>query len=117
MPKTKFQSIVFTAIMVFCMTVSTVDTVSSSVLSGSFMSAGVLCRTICQISISNDFSKITFFTDFLNTLQADTPQECTHAQCAKQMEISHTTVTEIYETARYKLADSVVNCEWKRWCW
>lgn len=33
----------------------------------------------------------------------------THEQCAKQMEISRTTVTEIYESARWKIADSLVN--------
>lgn len=32
-----------------------------------------------------------------------------HEECAKQMEISRTTVTEIYENARYKLADCIVN--------
>lgn len=33
----------------------------------------------------------------------------THVQCAMQMNISRTTVTEIYEAARYKVADSIVN--------
>ncbi|MDL2295452.1 DUF134 domain-containing protein [Lachnospiraceae bacterium OttesenSCG-928-E19] len=33
----------------------------------------------------------------------------THEQCAKQMDISRTTVTEIYEIARGKIADSIVN--------
>ena len=33
----------------------------------------------------------------------------THEQCAAQMEISRTTVTEIYENARFKIADSLVN--------
>lgn len=33
----------------------------------------------------------------------------THEQCAAQMEISRTTVTEIYESARFKLSDSLVN--------
>ena len=32
-----------------------------------------------------------------------------HAECAGQMDISRTTVTEIYERARHKLADMVVN--------
>lgn len=36
-------------------------------------------------------------------------EKCTHEQCARQMGISRTTVTEIYEAARYKLADSLVN--------
>lgn len=34
---------------------------------------------------------------------------CTHEQCAEQMDISRTTVTEIYEAARHKIADSIVN--------
>lgn len=33
----------------------------------------------------------------------------THEQCAAQMEVSRTTVTEIYESARFKLSDSLVN--------
>ena len=33
----------------------------------------------------------------------------THEQCAAQMEISRTTVTEIYESARFKLSDTLVN--------
>lgn len=33
----------------------------------------------------------------------------THEQCARQMDISRTTVTEMYERARFKLADCVIN--------
>ena len=36
-------------------------------------------------------------------------QALTQAQCAKQMGISRTTVTGIYEAARRKIADAVVN--------
>ncbi len=33
----------------------------------------------------------------------------THAQCARRMDISRTTVTEVYESARHKLAEALVN--------
>jgi len=33
----------------------------------------------------------------------------THEQCSRQMGISRTTVTELYEAARYKIADSIVH--------
>ena len=36
-------------------------------------------------------------------------QKMTHEECAKQMDISRTTVTEIYETARFKVADALIN--------
>ena len=36
-------------------------------------------------------------------------QKKTHEECAEQMAISRTTVTEIYETARYKIADAIIN--------
>lgn len=36
-------------------------------------------------------------------------EKLTHEQCALQMQISRTTVTEIYEKARFKLADCLIN--------
>lgn len=36
-------------------------------------------------------------------------ERLTHEQCAARMDVSRTTVTEIYESARYKLADALVN--------
>lgn len=35
----------------------------------------------------------------------------THGQCAEQMQISRTTVTELYEKARFKIADAIVNAK------
>ena len=36
-------------------------------------------------------------------------KKMTQEQCAKIMDVSRPTVTEIYESARYKLADSILN--------
>ena len=36
-------------------------------------------------------------------------QKMTHVECALKMEISRSTVTEIYESARTKIADALVN--------
>ena len=33
----------------------------------------------------------------------------THEQCARRMDVSRTTVTDIYESARFKVADALVN--------
>ena len=47
--------------------------------------------------------------DEFEVIQLVDYQKRTHEQCAAQMEISRTTVTEIYENARYKVADALVN--------
>lgn len=36
-------------------------------------------------------------------------EKLSHEQCAANMDISRTTVTEIYETARFKISDCIVN--------
>ncbi len=36
-------------------------------------------------------------------------ENLTHEECARQMDVSRTTVTEMYEAARRKIADSIVN--------
>ncbi len=36
-------------------------------------------------------------------------QKMTHEECAVKMAVSRTTVTEIYESARYKIADAIIN--------
>ncbi len=36
-------------------------------------------------------------------------QKMTHEECSEKMAISRTTVTELYETARFKIADAIIN--------
>ena len=75
------------------------------------------CRRICtEPSVScfspeqpADGEAIVLSLDEYEVIRLVDFEKLTHEACAKQMEISRTTVTEIYETARYKLADSIVN--------
>lgn len=47
--------------------------------------------------------------DEYETIRLIDLEEYTQHECAKQMNISRTTTAEIYKSARYKMADSVVN--------
>ena len=52
---------------------------------------------------------MTLTLDEYETIRVIDLEKLTHEQCARQMDISRTTVTEIYESAREKIADSLVN--------
>ena len=75
------------------------------------------CRRVCAEPIFKTFgadtnetiSPITLFVDEYEVIRLVDYEERTHEQCAEQMQISRTTVTEIYEKARFKLADAIVN--------
>ena len=75
------------------------------------------CRKICTEPAYDSFIPEGILTDERVNMTLDEYEairlidlnKCTHEQCAQQMGISRTTVTEIYESARYKLADSVVH--------
>lgn len=75
------------------------------------------CRRICMEPAYNSFlpdgfpgGEDTILTlDEYEAIRLIDLEKYTHEQCAKQMDISRTTVTEIYEAARYKIADSIVN--------
>ena len=75
------------------------------------------CRKICTEPAYDSFKpegisvgeEITMTVDEYEVIRLVDLEEYTHEQCAERMGISRTTVTEIYESARYKLADSVVN--------
>ena len=75
------------------------------------------CRRICVEPAYDSFrpegiptgERIHMTVDEYEAIRLIDLEKRTHEQCAEQMGISRTTVTEIYETARYKLADCVVN--------
>lgn len=75
------------------------------------------CRRVCAEPAFRTFlpgcnrnaSAVTLFVDEYEVIRLVDFEKQTHEQCAQQMEISRTTVTEIYEKARFKIADAIVN--------
>lgn len=75
------------------------------------------CRRICTEPAYDSFrpegypagGEIVMTLDEYETVRLIDFEKRTHEQCAGQMGISRTTVTEIYESARHKLADGMVN--------
>jgi len=74
------------------------------------------CRRICAEPVYDSFSPdnvllsedVILSIDEYETIRLIDLEQLTHEQCARQMNISRTTVTELYESARYKIADSIV---------
>ena len=75
------------------------------------------CRRICKEPLFDSFSPcgrdagdaVMLSVDEFEVIRLVDYEKNTHEQCAALMDISRTTVTEIYESARFKLADSIVN--------
>lgn len=75
------------------------------------------CRRICTEPAYDSFCpegisgepQIVLTLDEYEVIRLIDLELLTHEQCAKRMDISRTTVTEIYEAARRKLADCIVN--------
>lgn len=75
------------------------------------------CRRICTEPAYDSFrpegisgeTSVVLTLDEYEVIRLIDLETLTHEQCAKRMDISRTTVTEIYETARRKLADCIVN--------
>lgn len=84
---------------------------------GTNMARPSKCRRICSEPAYDSFTpggiacsgKIILTVDEYEVIRLIDLDKLTHEQCAKQMDISRTTVTEIYESAREKIADSIVN--------
>lgn len=75
------------------------------------------CRRICMEPDYDSFAPcgavdgaaVILSVDEFEVIRLIDFDKLTHEACAKQMQVSRTTVTEMYERARYKLADSLVN--------
>ena len=75
------------------------------------------CRRVCAEPVYGSFcpagnaanGEVMLTLDEYEAIRLIDLEKLTHAQCAVQMDISRTTVTEIYELARTKLADVIVN--------
>ena len=75
------------------------------------------CRRICTEPRYSSFhpgsqekkDPVLLTVDEYESLRLIDYEKRTHEQCARQMGISRTTVTEIYERARTKVADCLVN--------
>ena len=77
------------------------------------------CRRICTEPDFDAFAPagipcaetVTLTLEEYETIRLIDLENCTHQQCAQQMDISRTTVTELYEKARYKIAESAYRRE------
>lgn len=75
------------------------------------------CRRICTEPAYDSFvpegiggkEQVFLTLDEYEAVRLIDLDKYTHVQCAEQMDISRTTVTELYESARYKIADCIVN--------
>lgn len=75
------------------------------------------CRRVCGEPTYHSFAPsgeghtgtVTLSVDEYEAIRLIDYEKRTHEQCAAQMEISRTTATEIYESARFKISDSLVN--------
>lgn len=75
------------------------------------------CRRICTEPAYDSFSpggiscgeRVVLTVDEYEVIRLIDLEKLTHEQCARQMDISRTTVTEVYEAAREKIADSIVH--------
>jgi predicted DNA-binding protein (UPF0251 family)/predicted Fe-Mo cluster-binding NifX family protein len=75
------------------------------------------CRRVCSVPENvlflpdgqADANPVVLSVDEYEVIRLVDYAHRTHEQCAAQMDISRTTVTEVYESARYKIADAFVN--------
>lgn len=81
------------------------------------MSRPVKWRKICCLPLNKSFApagrqpqgKITMTIDEYETIRLMDLENCTQETCAAAMNVARTTVQKIYEEARRKLADALIN--------
>lgn len=81
------------------------------------MARPIRCRRVCAEPGCHGFvprtgdgaEEVVMTVDEYEVIRLVDYEKRTHEQCAAQMAISRTTVTEIYENARFKLSDCLVN--------
>ncbi len=77
------------------------------------------CRRICSMPLSDGFEpiresgllcdEIILSIDEYEAIRLIDFEKLTQEQCAAQMVVSRTTITGIYDGARYKIADALIN--------
>lgn len=74
------------------------------------------CRRICSLPAVSKFKPagkangtVTLTFDEYETIRQIDYMGLTHEECANQMDVARSTVTSVYETARKKLADAMIN--------
>lgn len=75
------------------------------------------CRRICKEPEFSCFhpedsvtgEDVTLSLDEYETIRLVDFEKLTHEECARRMDVSRTTITEIYESARHKVSDCIVN--------
>lgn len=75
------------------------------------------CRRVCLEPAYDSFipdgivcnKEVILTVDEYEAIRLIDLESFTHERCARQMDVSRTNVTEIYETARQKIANSIVN--------
>lgn len=81
------------------------------------MSRPIKWRKICSLPLNKTFApvgsnpqdKITMTIDEYETIRLMDLENCTQETCAGAMNVARTTVQKIYEEARRKLADALIN--------
>ena len=99
-----------------CVIMNPTYVVNYSCGKGVLMARPKRCRRICTEPDFDAFAPagipcaetVTLTLEEYETIRLIDLENCTHQQCAQQMDISRTTVTELYEKARYKIADSLI---------